>query len=85
MFPISVPSAINLASLTYPAAVCPAHGLKLLMAKISLIYVQQFTFYLTENRLSLQYKNHMVTTAVPSKNYTKYINKFCGKNVITKC
>jgi hypothetical protein len=55
------------------------------MAKINLNYIQQFTLYLTENRLCLQYKIHTVNTAVPSKNYTTYRNKSCGENVITKC
>jgi len=81
----SVLPSTNLVSLTYLAALSPAHGLNLLMAKINLYYIQQFTLYLTENRLCLQYKNHTINIAVPSKNYTRYKNKFCGKIVITIC
>jgi hypothetical protein len=85
MFPYSVPPSTNVVSLTYPAALSPAHGLNFLMAKINLNYIQQFTLYLTENRLCLQYNNHTVNTAVLSKNYTRYRNTFCGENAITKC
>jgi len=57
MFPNSVPPSTNVVSLTYPAALSPAHGLNFLTAKINLNYIQQRTLYLTENRPCLQYKN----------------------------